>query len=551
MRDSLKDLKYVFKSKLECIWITSVEETDVISDIRDIVLTNFPGYQICLWSCTEGLTEVPLTIPKEPPSSKIAAADVQSLFKEIRKTTFGDKEAKGCNRIYILRDFDKLLSIDNIRRIRDLKELYLKEFYCANKQYKNRYYYNPIIIISTSRNIPSDISKIFYSIDYDLLNKEEVSIQVDKACRVLKKQSEIDDSYVTVSDKNILSSITDACCGLTRYEINSILKESISKFKTLDLNFISQFKIQSIKKSGVLDYKIPKLTLDDIGGNTSLKKWLYETKDLFSEEAAEFGIPKPKGYMSVGIPGCGKTALAEAFAGTMKTPLLILSISKVMNRMVGESEKKIVQALQVAKACAPCVLLLDECEKVLGGVNSSNSSDGGTIARVFQEILKFLNDNDNGVFVIMTTNDISQLPPEFTRSGRLDAQWYFGLPKEDERKEIFNLKFNKFKIDVDEKLLNLCILNSKNFTGAEIEEMVKICMKKAFVRYKKTKEKNITEEDIISSSKEIIPVYESSKEKILALELYCKGRARRTDEENETKNNDSEDDSSEDDNLFW
>ena len=177
--------------------------------------------------------------------------------------------------------------------------------------------------------------------------------------------------------------------------------------------------------------------MNDIGGNNALKDWLYEVKDLFTEEAAEFGLTKPKGYMSVGIPGCGKTALAEAFAGTMKVPLLILSINRIMNRMVGESEKKIVQALQVAKACAPCVLLLDEVEKVLGGVNSSNNSDSGITSRVFQEILKFMNDNDSGVYVIMTSNDVSQLPPEFTRAGRLDATWYFGLPKEEERREIF------------------------------------------------------------------------------------------------------------------
>ena len=147
-----------------------------------------------------------------------------------------------------------------------------------------------------------------------------------------------------------------------------VLKESLTKYHTLDLNFISNSKIQAVKKSGALDYRIPKYSLNDIGGNNALKDWLYEVKDLFTDEATEFGLTKPKGYMSVGIPGCGKTALAEAFAGTMKVPLLILSINRIMNRMVGESEKKIVQALQVAKACAPCVLLLDEVEKVLGGI---------------------------------------------------------------------------------------------------------------------------------------------------------------------------------------
>ena len=62
-----------------------------------------------------------------------------------------------------------------------------------------------------------------------------------------------------------------------------------------------------------------------------------------------------------------KTILAEAFAGEMNWPLLELNLAKVMDSLVGESEKRIEYALDVAKASAPCVLLLDEVEKMLGG----------------------------------------------------------------------------------------------------------------------------------------------------------------------------------------
>lgn len=550
MRDCLRELKDILKAKIECIWITTYEETDVITDIKETILSNFPNYKLRLWSCSEGLTEVPLVKSNNPPEDKKVVENTQTLFKIIKSTTFGAESYSGSNNIYILRDFDKLLNPDNIRRIRDLKEPYLKEFYCSQKQ--NQYFYNPIIIISTTSNIPSDISKLFYTIDYKLPNKEEVSSQVDKAYRILKKQHSVDANYIIPKDKEI-PSIINACIGLTRNEINMVLKESLTKYHTLDLNFISNSKIQAVKKSGALDYRIPKYTLDDIGGNNALKDWLFEVKDLFTDEATEFGLTKPKGYMSVGIPGCGKTALAEAFAGTMKVPLLILSINRIMNRMVGESEKKIVQALQVAKACAPCVLLLDEVEKVLGGVNSSNNSDSGITSRVFQEILKFMNDNDSGVYVIMTSNDVSQLPPEFTRAGRLDATWYFGLPKEEERREIFKIHFSKYKQNISDELLNTAVAYSEHFTGAEIEETVKNCMRKAFVKYKQTGEKDVTAKEIIAATKEVIPVYESSKEKILILETYCKGRARRTDYETNKKNIEviSSSNNEEDDIAFW
>ena len=58
------------------------------------------------------------------------------------------------------------------------------------------------------------------------------------------------------------------------------------------------------------------------------------------------------------------------------------------------------KALNLVKSCAPCVLLIDEVEKALGGYKSSNASDSGAIARAFGNVLEFLNDNDNGVFVV-------------------------------------------------------------------------------------------------------------------------------------------------------
>ena len=371
---------------------------------------------------------------------------------------------------------------------------------------------------------------MFKVIDYDLPSKEEVSEIVTAFSSKIERACLSGKSYRTVSAKQ-QEQIRNACLGLTENEIKMILSECIFKCKTLDVNFVLNAKIQSVKKSGVLDYKVPKITLKDIGGNHALTKWLLDTKELFESTALEFGVSKPKGFMGVGIPGAGKTAIAEAFAGEMGIPLLSLSAGKIMNRMVGESEKKIAQALAITKSCSPCVFLIDEAEKLLGGINSSNNSDSGVTARVFQEILKFMNDNDSGVYVIMTSNDVSQLPPELTRSGRLDAQWYFGLPSEKERKEIFKIHYQKNNKEINDNLLNISSKNSLHFTGSEIEEAVKNSIRKAFIRSRKDKNTKITKEDILLGLAEVIPIYTSSKEKIVALENYCAGRARRTDNE--------------------
>lgn len=165
------------------------------------------------------------------------------------------------------------------------------------------------------------------------------------------------------------------------------------------------------------------------------------------------------------------------------------------------------------------------------GVNSSNNSDSGIVARVFQSILRFMQDNDSGVYFIMTSNDVSQLPPELTRAGRLDSQWFFDLPSETDRQEIFKIHFEKYKRTLSKDIMTAAVDATVNFTGAEIAEVVKNAMRKAFLRSRKSKtaKKDITLSDIKESITEVTPVYESNRERVNALRSWVRGRARFTD----------------------
>lgn len=165
--------------------------------------------------------------------------------------------------------------------------------------------------------------------------------------------------------------------------------------------------------------------------------------------------------------------------------------------------------------------------------------------RVVGQLLSFLSSEDSkDVFTIMTSNNSSSLPPELTRSGRIDTIWYFGLPDLEERKEIFKIHFNKCNKEVPEELINYAAISAQNFTGAEIKETVKVTIRKAYNRFKKDKNPNITKEDIDNAIPEIIPVYNSSKETIKLLEQYYKDRARWsnvTEEEVISSNNKNDD----------
>ena len=135
--------------------------------------------------------------------------------------------------------------------------------------------------------------------------------------------------------------------------------------------------------------------------------------------------------------------------------------------------------------------------------------------------------NDKGIFTVMTSNNVKDLPPELTRAGRLDAIWYFSLPTESERQEILKVHFTKRQQNVPEPIVREIAKETQGYTGAELEQIVKSSIKKAYVRKAKNIDNifEITKGDLMESKKEVIPISKSSREKISALEQWAKGRA--------------------------
>jgi len=135
---------------------------------------------------------------------------------------------------------------------------------------------------------------------------------------------------------------------------------------------------------------------------------------------------------------------------------------------VGESERRMREALQTVEAVAPCILFIDEIEKGIGGARSSYNSDAGTTARMFGMFLKWLQDRKGDVFVIATANDITVLPPEFARAERWDAVFFVDVPNEEELKELFEYYSKVFNVEIPENIKEFI-----GYTGAEVKQVCK------------------------------------------------------------------------------
>jgi len=118
-----------------------------------------------------------------------------------------------------------------------------------------------------------------------------------------------------------------------------------------------------------------------------------------------------------------------------------------MGSLVGMTEERTRQALRIADAMAPCLVFIDEIEKGLSGVQASGQTDSGVSARMFGTLLSYLNDHESDVYFVCSANDVSKLPPEFTRAERFDAIFFLDLPASREKEQIWNLYLERFGLD--------------------------------------------------------------------------------------------------------
>ena len=270
----------------------------------------------------------------------------------------------------------------------------------------------------------------------------------------------------------------------------------------------------------ITEYYHPNEDLNDVGGLNSLKDWLKKRGKAFGLGAKDFGLDIPRGILLLGIPGTGKSLSAKAIANTWRFPLLRLDIGKVYAGIVGASEENIRNALNLAEAISPCVLWIDEIEKGLSGVKSSGSTDGGTSSRVLGTFLTWLQEKKKPVFVVATANDVSQLPPELLRKGRVDEIFFVDLPTEKAREEILSICLKRKKRNPTDFNLDSLAKKAKGFSGAEIEEAIKEALFTAF-----DAGEQINDRYIVDAMNRTYPLSKTMAEAIKSLREWAKARA--------------------------
>ena len=146
----------------------------------------------------------------------------------------------------------------------------------------------------------------------------------------------------------------------------------------------------------------------------SLVEWVKLNKAYFLQDYDDLLIPR--GIIFHGPPGVGKTEGAKYIAKEWGVPLYRLDLSSSLGKYVGESESNLSRILHTVDTEEPCIMLIDEVEKLF-----KEGDDGGVTTRLLSQLLWWMQERRTRVLVVMTTNDISALPKELYRAGRIDT----------------------------------------------------------------------------------------------------------------------------------
>ena len=494
-----QEIETLIRARYPILYVISSEETRVQNMVVEIARQR--QKKVFEWSYSIGIVPAGTSIQSQKHRNAATKDPLAALDQVIEQVEPA---------IFIFKDFNPFLTKNNFAVIRKLKEIAL--------HLKNSF--KTIILVSPTLEIPTELDKEITVLNFPLPNREDLAALLDKIVEEVKQFKQVKVDLDEVGRERLLQ----AALGLTLGEAENVFAKIIVKDGRLsgeDVNEVFAEKQQIIRKSGLLEYYATTESFSQVGGMSVLKDWLQKRASSFTDQARAFGLPAPKGILLLGVQGCGKSLCAKAVSSLWQQPLLRFDMGRMFGSLVGSSEENVRKAISVAESVAPAILWVDEIDKAFAGSQGSGATDGGTTARVFGTFLTWLSEKTAPVFVVATANDISQLPPELMRKGRLDEIFFVDLPSEAEREEIFRIHIAKRSREPKNFDLKALVEASKDFSGAEVEEAIISALYDAFYA-----QQELATEHILEALRQTVPLAKTMDEQINRLRTWTEGRAR-------------------------
>lgn len=450
------------------IWIRTFEPIEALQSIA--TLCREENWNLATWDIVSGLKIAGHATPDE-----ITGADPLAAIRALE--VLGDSKTSS---LLVLVNFHRFLqSAEIVQAVTKQLE--------RGKQQRTF-----LIIMAPVVQLPPELERQFVVLEHPLPSREELW-EIARGVA-----TEPDDLPAGVE----LDRVIDAAAGLTRQEAENAFALALVRHGHLEPSTLWQLKAQTLAKGGQLSLHRGTETFDDLGGLDALKAFCRRALRPRSHGNSKCA---PRGILLLGVPGTGKSAIAKTLGNEIGRPTLVLDVGSLMGSLVGQSEERTRQALATIDAMAPCLVFIDEIDKALSGVASSGATDSGVSARMFGTLISWLNDHTSDVFIVCSANDVSRLPPEFTRAERFDGVFFLDLPGRAAKEAIWRIHRDQFGIDAKEPMPA-----DEQWTGAEI----KACCRLAA----------LLDLPLTEAAKQVVPVATTASDSVERLRQWASGR---------------------------
>ncbi len=435
----LHDLELNLKSPTPILVIETLEEQRLLSQFTRLGIKLMqPVYQ---WTLTDGLRRA----ESDPPQTIMNTDTPEQALRHIRATTQAG--------LYLLLDFHPFANEPLLTRL--LKEIAQDYDQIARK----------LVLISHALEIPPEIRHLCARMHLRLPDTNTLfQVIRDEVKRYTERHG-----HSPRADRDAVKQLARHSTGLTLSDARMMIRNAIENDGAItrkDIEEVLSAKQAMLNQAGLLAFETNTAHFKDVAGLGNLKTWVELRRKRLLEGKRH--KDRPRGVLLLGVQGGGKSLAARAIAGQLGLPLLRLDFASLYNKYIGETEKNLRDALEAARAMTPCVLWIDEIEK---GVASSGE-DSGVSTRILGTLLTWMADNQQGVFIVATANDIQRLPPELIRKGRLDEIFFVDLPAPQARREIIEIHLRKRNLAPGQFDLDRLAELSDGFSGAEIEQAI-------------------------------------------------------------------------------
>ncbi|CAF2701977.1 unnamed protein product [Rotaria sp. Silwood2] len=217
--------------------------------------------------------------------------------------------------------------------------------------------------------------------------------------------------------------------------------------------------------------QVKSISLSDIGG---LKKEKSDLIDLLVTSTTNY-IP-PRGILLHGPKGCGKTMLINAIAHEISATIIRINPSDIYSRHYGESETKLKHLFAQTNITKnnnlkkKYLLIVENIESLCPNQERITQQLERRLTTTFIELLDRYLDGKN-IFLIATTNRLDSVDTDIRRPGRIDEEIEIGVPNQQDRLEILQIKLQTISNDLNEEQLKLIAERTHGFSGSDLENL--------------------------------------------------------------------------------